>query len=67
MTLYKTFMRPHLEYCTPVWNPFLASNIDQMENHATTDLLWAWWAYLMKKGYNIFTYTLDAAAGSVLI
>jgi len=22
--LYKTYIHPHLEYCVPIWNPYLA-------------------------------------------
>ena len=31
MTLYKTFVRPHLEYCTPNWNPGYCKDIDILE------------------------------------
>ena len=29
--LYKTFVLPHLEYCTPIWNPHFAKDIDVLE------------------------------------
>ena len=29
--LYKTFVRPLLEYCVPIWNPHLARDIDILE------------------------------------
>ena len=29
--LYKTYIRPHLEYCVPIWNPYLAKDIDKLE------------------------------------
>jgi hypothetical protein len=29
--LYKSLVRPLLEYCSPVWSPFLAKNIDKLE------------------------------------
>jgi len=29
--LYKTYIRPHLEYCVPIWNPYLAKNINKLE------------------------------------
>jgi len=29
--LYKTYIHPHLEYCVPIWNPYLAKNIDKLE------------------------------------
>ena len=65
--LYKTYVRPHLEYCTPVWNPFLARDIDQLEKvqHDATRLFRAWRAYLMRKGYNSFTHALYSATGNV--
>ena len=28
MILYKTFVRPHLEYCAPIWNPHYCRDID---------------------------------------
>jgi len=31
LTLYKTYVRPHLEYCVPIWSPYLAKNIDKLE------------------------------------
>ena len=32
LMLYKTFVRPTLEYCTPIWNPYFAKDIDILEN-----------------------------------
>ena len=29
--LYKTFIRPHLEYCVSIWDLYLARNIDKLE------------------------------------
>ena len=29
--LYKTYIRPHLEYCVPVWSPYLMGDMDEME------------------------------------
>ena len=26
MSLYKSLVRPHLEFCTPVWSPHLAKD-----------------------------------------
>ena len=31
LILYKTFIRPHLEYCPEVWNPYLAKDINSVE------------------------------------
>ena len=31
LLLYKTFVRPHLEYCPEVWNPHLSKHIDALE------------------------------------
>lgn len=32
MTLYKSLVRPLLEYCCPLWNPFKVSDIQSIEN-----------------------------------
>ncbi len=29
--LYKTYIRPHLEFAVPVWNPYRQKNIDKLE------------------------------------
>ena len=31
MILYKTFVRPHLDYCAPIWNPHYCRDIDILE------------------------------------
>ena len=31
MILYKTFVRPHLEYCAPIWNSRYCKDIDTLE------------------------------------
>ena len=32
LKLYKTYVRPKLEYNSPVWSPYLSKDIDQIEN-----------------------------------
>ena len=29
--LYKTYVRPHLDYCSSIWSPYLAKDIDVLE------------------------------------
>ena len=31
LQLYKTFIRPHLEYCSIVWDPYLVKDIEALE------------------------------------
>ena len=31
LQLYKSFIRPHLEYCSVVWNPYLVCDIEALE------------------------------------
>ena len=41
LLLYKSLIRPHLEYCIPAWSPYLAKNIDLLEKiqHRATKLV----------------------------
>ena len=32
MDLFTTFIRPKLEYCSPVWCPYLIGDVDKIEN-----------------------------------
>ena len=31
INLYKSMVRPHLDYCSPFWNPYLKKDIDKIE------------------------------------
>ena len=32
INLYKTYVRPHLEFSSPVWNPWLTLDVERLEN-----------------------------------
>ena len=38
--LYKTYVRPHLEYCIQLWCPYLAWDIDTLEKYKDKQLNW---------------------------
>jgi len=33
--LYETYIRPHAEYCTQAWSPYLAKDIELLKRRAT--------------------------------
>ena len=39
--LYRTYIRPHLKYCASTWSPYLAKDIDALEQvqHRATKLV----------------------------
>ena len=41
LILYKTYIRPHMEYCAQVWSPYLMKDIDILEKvqHRATKLI----------------------------
>jgi len=48
-TLYHTYVRPHMEYCVQVWNPYLQKDIDCLEkvHRRATKMVWG----LSKRSY----------------
>ena len=41
--LYKTYVRPHLEYCIQLWCPYLARDIDTLEKVQKCATNINWW------------------------
>ena len=37
--IYKTYIRPHLEYCIQAWSPYLIKDIEVLERDPKTDLV----------------------------
>ena len=33
LLLYRTYIRPHLKHCKPIWSPYLAKDIDALERY----------------------------------
>jgi len=47
MAFYKSLVRPHLEYCTPIWSPHLIKDIKLVEGvRAATEELQSWYKAL---------------------
>ena len=47
--LYTTYVRPHLEYCVPIWSPYLVRDIEVLEKVQK-------WAMKLIKGYEKLPY-----------
>ena len=50
LQLYKCLVRPHLEYCMQVWNPYLKKDIDLLEgvHLRATNMIWGYKHYCYK-------------------
>ena len=47
--LYKTYVRPHLDYCSSIWSPYLAKDIEVLEKVQK-------WATKLIKGFGKLSY-----------
>ena len=53
--LYKTLVRPHLEYCTPAWSPHYVKDkhmLEKVQHRGLQGWSPAWKNYHMKSDYN---------------
>ena len=53
LILYKTLVRPIVDYCTPVWRPYLRKDVNKIEKiqKRFTKMLLECRGKIMKKGY----------------
>ena len=70
--LYKTYIRPHIEYCIQAWSPYYAKDIDMLERiqHRATKLvphLSNYIVYPTKNGSRFLTFIPFTAEGNMVI